>query len=167
MLQTPASHYNYYGEIPKICPSTKHRKTLSFDFIKPTELAFAQTSHDPTRHSPESDVVHTGGKVEVLKEDSLSNIRIALDIRSSNPQLTSFESLSIVKSGSALTVKSPRRTLRDSSSSNGAELPCIYIAATILIPSGTVLENLRINTETLSVTFYPGLDYAITNSTEV
>ena len=49
----------------------------------------------------------------------------------------------------------------------GAEVPCIYVAATVSIPPGTTLENLRINTETLSVTFLPGLDYAITNSTEV
>ena len=142
---------------------------MSFDFNKPTELAFAQESHDPKRHGhgPEFEFVRTAGKVEVLKQDSLSNIRIALDIRSSNPQLTSSESLSIVKSGSALTVRTPRRTLRESSSAGGAESPCIYVAATISIPPGTTLENFGINTETLSVIFFPGLDYAITNCTMI
>ena len=167
MLQSPAIHHSYYGEIPKSCPSTKYRKTLSFDFNKPAELAFAQESHDVPRHGPGFDIVRTSGKVEVLKEDTISNIRIALDIRSSDPKLTSSESLSIVKSGSALTVRTMRRTLRESSSASETELPCIYIAATVYIPSGTSLENLAINTETLSVTFYPGLDYAITNSTKV
>ena len=140
---------------------------MNFDFNKPTELAFAQESHNPRRYGPEFDYVRTAGKVEVLKQDSLSNIRIALDIRSSDPQLTSSESLSIVKSSSALTVRTPRRTPRESSSAGGAESPCIYVAATISIPPGTTLENLGINTETLSVTFFPGLDYAITNSTEI
>ena len=103
----------------------------------------------------------------MLKDDSLSNIRIALDIRSSDPQLTSSESLSVVKSGSALTVKTPRRMPQESASADGAELPCIYVAATISVPPGTILENLGINTETLSVTFFPGLDYAIANGTEI
>ena len=164
--QTPAEHRDYYGEIPKVCPSTKYRKTVSFDFNKPTNLAFAQESHDSRLHGPEFHIVRIVGKVEVLKQDSLSNIRIALDIRSSDPQLSS-ESLRIVKSDSALTVKTPRRTPRESSSASGAEVPCIYVSATISIPSGTTLENLGINTETLSVTFFPGLDYAITNHTEV
>ena len=163
MLQRPAEHPNYYGEIPKICPSTKYRKTLSFDFIRPTSLAFAQESHDSKSHGPEFDLVRTVGKVEVLKQDSLAHIRIALDIRSSDPQLTGSEFLSIVKSGSAMTIKTPRR----SSSAGGVEPPCVYIAATVLVPSGTTLENLGIKTETLSVTFFPGLDYAITNCTEV
>ncbi len=167
LLEPQNSHHSYYGEIPKTCSGTEYRKTLSFDFNKPAELAFAQESHDPTHHDPGFDFVRTSGKVEVLKEDSLSNIRIALDIRSSDPQLTNSESLSVVKSGTALTVKTTRRTSRRSSSASGAEFPCIYVAATIYIPSGTTLENLAINTETLSVTFYPGLDYAITNSTEV
>ncbi|KAF6236964.1 hypothetical protein HO173_004843 [Letharia columbiana] len=165
--KSPAFQHSYYGEIPKTCPGTKHRKTLSFDFNKPTELAFAQESHDPKRHGPDFGFVRTVGKVEVLKQDSLSNVRIALDIRSSDPQLTSSESLSVVKSGSALTVKTPRRTPRESSSAGGAELPCIYVAATVSIPPGTTLENLGIKTETLSVTFFPGLDYAITNRTEI
>ena len=138
---------------------------MSFDFDKPANLAFAQESHDSKRHALEFDFVHTVGKVEVLKQDSGSNIRIALDIRSSDPQLTASESLSVVKSGSALTVKTPRRTPKESAS--GAELPCIYVAATISIPSGTTLENFAINTETLPVTFFPGLDYAVTNCTEV
>ena len=43
----------------------------------------------------------------------------------------------------------------------------MYVAATVSIPPGTTLENLGINTETLSVTFFPGLQYAITNSTEI
>lgn len=166
-LQSPASNHSYYGEIPKICSDTKHRKTLSFDFNKPTELAFTQESHDSKSHSPEFHFVHTVGKVEVLKQNSPSNIRIALDIRSSDSQLTSSESLSIVKSGSALTVKTPRSVPRASSSDLVAGLPCIYVAATISVPPGTTLENLGINTETLSVSFYPGLDYAITNCTEI
>ena len=140
---------------------------MSFAFNKPSELAFAQESHDPKRHGPEYGFVRTVGKVEVLKQDSLSDIRVALDIRSSDPQLTSSESLSIVKSSSALTVKTPRRMSRESSSDGGAESPCIYVAATISIPPGTTLENFRINTETLSVTFFSGLDYAITNSTQI
>ena len=167
MLQSSVSHPSYYGEIPKTCPSTKYRKTLSFDFIRPREFAFAQESHDVTPHGPGFDIVRTSGKVEVLKEDSISNIRIALDIRSSDPKLTDSESLSVVKSGSALTVRTIRRTPRVSLSAGEAELPCIYIAATIYIPPGTSLENLGIDTETLSVTFYPGLDYTITNSTKV
>lgn len=166
-VQSPASHHSYYGEIPMSCPGTKYRKTLNFDFNKPTELAFAQKSHDPKRRGREYDFVRTFGKVEVLKEDSLSTIRIALDVRSSDPQLTSSESLSIVKSGSALTVKTPRGVARVSLSDGRAESPCIYVAATISIPPGTTLENLGINTETLSVTFFPGLDYAITNCTEI
>ena len=165
--QTPTEHRNYYGEIPRVCPSTKYRKTVSFDFNKPTNLAFAQESHDSRLHGPEFHIVRIVGKVEVLKQDSLSNIRIALDIRSSDPQLTSSESLRIVKSDSALTVKTPRRTQRESSSAGRAEVPCVYVGATISMPSGTTLENLGINTETLSVTFFPGLDYAITNHTEV
>lgn len=140
---------------------------MSFDFNKPSELAFAQASHDPKSHGPVFGFVRTVGKVEVLKHDSLSDIRVALDIRSSDPQLTNSESLSVVKSGSALTVKTPRRMPRESSSDSGAESPCIYVAATISIPAGTTLENFRINTETLSVTFFPGLDYAITNCTEI
>lgn len=140
---------------------------MSFDFNKPNELAFAQESHDPEHHTHEFNLVRTVGKVEVVKQDSLSNINIALDIRSSDPQLTSSESLSIVKSGSALTVKTPRRMSRKSSSAGGAELPCIYVAATVSIPLGTTLENLGISTKTLSVTFFPGLDYAITNSTQI
>ena len=167
MLQRPAERPTYYGEIPKICPGTKYRKTLSFNFVKPTSLAFAQEPHDSKRYGPEFEFVRTVGKVEVFKEDSLANIRIALDIRSSDPQLTSSEWLSIVKSGSAMTVKTPTRAPRQSSSGGGIESPCVYVAATISIPSGTTLENLRINTETLSVTFFPGLDYAITNCTEV
>ena len=166
-LQHLAGHPDYYGEIPKICPDTKHRKTLSFDFPKPANLAFVQESHDSKRHGPEFGFVRTVGKVEVLKQDSLANIRIALDIRSSAPQLTSSESLSIIKSGSALTVKTPRRASTESSLADGTESPCIYVAATIWIPSGTTLENFGINTETLSVTFFPGLDYAVTNYTEV
>ena len=166
-MQSPVGHRNYYGEIPKICPDTKYRKTLSFDFVKPTNLAFAQESHDSKRHGSGFDFVRTVGKVEVLRQDSLANIRIALDIRSSDPQLTSSESLSIVKSGTALTVKTPKRALTESPSTGGAESPCVYVAATIWIPSGTELENFGINTETLSVTFFPGLDYAITNCTEV
>ena len=166
-LQHLAGHPDYYGEIPKICPGTKYRKTLSFDFPKPTNLVFVQESHDSKRHGPELDFVRTVGKVEVLRQDSLASIRIALDIRSSGPQLTSSESLSIVKSSSALTVKTPRRASTESSSADGTELPCIYVAATIWIPSGTTLENFGINTETLSVTFFPGLDYAVTNCTEV
>ena len=165
-LQSLTGHPNYYGEIPKICPSTKYRKTLSFDFIRPKNLTFAQESHNSKGHGPDFGFIRTVGKVEVLKQDSLASIRIALDIRSSNPQLTSSESLSIVKSGSALTVKTPR-TSTEPSSAGEAESPCIYVAATIWIPSGTTLENLGINTETLSVTFFPGLDYAITNCTEV
>lgn len=164
-MQSPASHHSYYGEIPKVCPGTKHRKTLTFEFNKPSELAFAQESHDPKRLDPGFNYVRTVGKVEVVKQDSPSNIKITLDIRSSDPQLTSSESLSILKSGSALTVKTPRRAPRESSSS--AEPPCMYVAATVSIPPGTTLENLGINTETLSVTFFPGLDYAITNSTEI
>ena len=152
MLQNPASYHSYYGEIPKTCQGTKHRKTLSFDFNKPTELAFSQEFHEPKRYEPEFNLVRTGGKVEVLNQDSLSNIRIDLDIRSSDPQLTSSESLSIVKSGSALTVKTPARTPRKSSPASGAESPCIYVAATIYIPPGTTLQNFRINTNTLSVT---------------
>lgn len=166
-LQSPASHHSFYGEIPKTCSGTKDRKTLSFDFDKPTELAFTQESHDPNRRGPEFNFVRTVGKVEVLKQDSLSNIRIALDIRSSDSQLTSSESLSVVKSGSALTVKTPMRTTRESSLADRAESPCIYVAATIYIPPGTTLESLGINTETLSVTFFPGLDYAITKFTEI
>lgn len=167
MLQRPAERPTYYGEIPKICPGTKYRKTLSFDFVKPTSLAFAQESQDPKRHNPELEFVRTVGKVEVLREESLANIRIALDIRSSDPQLTSSDSLSIVKSGSAMTVKTPTRALRQSLSGGGFDSPCVYVAATISIPSGITLENLGINTETLSVTFFPGLDYAVTNCTEV
>ena len=159
-----ASQHSYYGEIPKTCSGTKYRKTLSFDFNRPTDLVFTQESHGLTHQNPGFDFVRVNGKVEVLKQDSLSNIRVALDIRSSDPQLTSSESLSIVKSSSGLTVKTPRRT---SSSIGGAEPACIYVAATISIPTGTTLENFGINTETLSVTFYPGLDYAIANSTEV
>ena len=166
-LQHLAGHPGYYGEIPKICPDTKYRKTLSFDFPKPTNLAFVQESLDSKRHGPEFEFVRTVGKVEVLKQDSLASIRIALDIRSSAPHLTSSESLSIVKSSSALTVKTPRRASTESSSADGIESPCIYVAATIWIPSGTTLENFGINTETLSVTFFPGLDYAVTNCTEV
>ena len=162
-----AGHRDYYGEIPKICPDTKYRKTLSFDFPKPTNLAFVQESHESKRHGPEIGFVRTVGKVEVLKQDSLAYIRIALDIRSSAPQLTSSEWLSIVKSSSALTVKTPRRASTESASADGTESPCIYVAATIWIPSGTTLENFGINTETLSVTFFPGLDYAVTNCTEV
>lgn len=137
---------------------------MSFDFNKPNELAFAQESHDPKGPSPGLNFVRTVGKVEVVKQDSLSNINIAFDIRSSDLQLTSSESLSIVRSGSALTVKTPRTTPLFA---RGAGLPCVYVAATVSIPPGTTLENLRINTETLSVTFLPGLDYTITNSTEV
>lgn len=140
---------------------------MSFDFNKPTELAFAQVSHDPKRFGPEFEFVRTVGKVEVLKQDSLPNIRISLDIRSSDPQLTSSESLSIVKSGSALTVKTPKRTPKESLSAGGVESPCIYVAATVSIPPGTTLENLGIKIENLSVTFFPGLDYAITNCTEI
>lgn len=167
MLQSPADHRNYYGEIPKICPATTYRKTLSFDFNKPSTLAFAQESHDHQRHGPGFHAIRTVGKVDVLKEDSSTNIRIALDIRSSDPELTSSELLSVVHTGSALTVKTPRRTPKEWSAAGRAEVPCIYIAAKISIPAGTTLENLRINTETLSVTFYPGLDYSVTNSTEV
>ena len=167
MQQSPPTYHSYYGEIPKTCPSTRHRKTLSFDFNKPSDLRFAQKSEDRKSYGAEFDFVRTSGKVEVFKQDSLSNIRIALDIRSSDPQLTSSESLSIVKSGSALTVKTPKWAPKDSSSAGGAESPCIYVAATISIPPGTTLENLGINTETLSVTFFPGLDYAITNCTEI
>ena len=166
-LQHLAGHPDYYGEIPKICPDTKYRKTLSFDFPKPNNLAFVQESHESKRHGPEIGFVRTVGKVEVLKQDSLAYIRIALDIRSSAPQLTSSEWLSIVKSSSALTVKTPRRASTESSSADETESPCIYVAATIWIPSGTTLENFGINTETLSVTFFPGLDYAVTNCTEV
>ena len=140
---------------------------MSFDFNEPTELAFAQESHDLRHHGPEFNFVRTVGKVEVLKQDSLSDIRIALDIRSSDPQLTNSELLSIVKSGSALTVKTPMWTPRESSSAGGAESPCIYVAATISIPPGTILESLGINTETLSVTLFPGLDYAVTKFTEI
>lgn len=165
--QSPSSHHSYYGEIPMTCPGTKHRKTLHFDFNRPTELAFAQKSQDPHLRGPEYDFVRTFGKVEVLKDDSLSTIRIALDIRSSDPQLTSSESLSIVNSGSALTVKTPRVVSRESLPDGRAESPCIYVAATVSIPPGTTLENLGINTETLSVIFFPGLDYAITNCTEI
>ena len=166
-LQHLAGHPDYYGEIPKICPDTKYRKTLSFDFPKPNNLALVQESHDSKRHGPEFGFVRTVGKVEVLKQDSLANIRIALDIRSSAPQLTSPESLSIIKSGSALTVRTPRRASTESSLADGTESPCIYVAATIWIPSGTTLETFGINTESLSVTFFPGLDYAVTNYTEV
>lgn len=56
---------------------------------------------------------------------------------------------------------------KESSLADGAEPPCIYVAATISIPPGTALENFGINTETLSVIFFPGLDYAIANSTEI
>ena len=75
--------------------------------------------------------------------------------------------MSVDKSGSALTIKTPKKTSRKSSLGNGADSPCIYIGATVSIPPGTTLENFRIDTETLSVTFFHGLDYAITNSTEI
>lgn len=140
---------------------------MSFDFNNPTDLAFVQESHDSITHDPEFDLVRTVGKVEVLKQDSLSRIRIALDIRSSDPQLTSSESLGIVRSGSTLTVKTPRRTSKKSTSASEAKSRCIYVAATISIPPGSTLENFGINTESLSVTFFRGLDYAITNYTEI
>lgn len=55
----------------------------------------------------------------------------------------------------------------DGSSASTTQSPCIYVSATIWVAPGTTLETFGIDAETLSVNFFPGLDYAITQSTEI
>lgn len=102
-----------------------------------------------------------------MKEQSETKVRIDLDIRASDSELFKSESLSITEKGSTLTVKTPRELKVKESSKHVKETPCLYILATIWISPGTILETLGIHAEGLSVTFDPGLDYAILRKTEV
>lgn len=109
------------------------------------------------------------GKIEVrvADQDSSSNIRVDLDIRGSDPQLTSFEALGIEQTDSTLIIKTPRHMHSNAASDIVDELPCIFVSATIWISPGTTLENFGINAETLSVIFQPGLQYSVKNRTEI
>ncbi len=122
-------------------------------------------------HHKGSDIkpVLVRGDVQVrLAEQSFgTNIRVELALHGSDPKLTSSEWLGIVKTDSALTLKTPRWMPKEDSSASNEQSPCIYVSATIWIAPGTILETLGIDAETLSVDFFPGLDYAITKSTEI
>lgn len=109
------------------------------------------------------------GDVQVrLAEQSFgTNIRVELALHASDPKLTSSEWLGIVKTDSALTLKTPRWMPKEDASASNEHSPCICISATLWIAPGTVLETLGIDAETLSVDFFPGLDYGITKSTEI
>ena len=96
-----------------------------------------------------------------------SNIRLDLSLHSSDPKLTSSEWLGIVKTDTALTLKTPRWMPKEDAVAPTKRPPCIYISATIWIAPGTILETLGIDAETLSVDFFPGLDYAIRKSTNI
>ena len=103
-----------------------------------------------------------------LAEQSFgTSIRVELALHGSDPKLTSSEWLGIVKTDSALTLRTPRWMPKEDSSASHERSPCIYVSATIWIAPGTILETLGIDAETLSVDFFPGLDYAITKSTEI
>ena len=106
-------------------------------------------------------------KVRLAEQSSGINIRIDLDLRGSDPMFAASESLGIVKTESALTLKTPRWMPADETTASTIQSPCIYISATIWIAPGTILETLGIDAETLSVNFFPGLDYAITQSTDI
>ena len=122
-------------------------------------------------HHKGSDIkpVLVRGDVKVrLAEQSLgTNIRVELALHGSDPKLTSSDWLGIVKTDTALTLKTPRWMPKEDSLSSNEQSLCIYVSATIWIAPGTVLETLGIDAETLSVDFFPGLDYVIRKSTEI
>ncbi|KAK3174131.1 hypothetical protein OEA41_001375 [Lepraria neglecta] len=152
-----------------ICPSGGHQTALSFDFQDTTKFAFSQISQDGHHRGSDIKPVSTRGDIKVrLAEQSFgTNIRMDLDLHGSDPNLTSSEWLGIVKTESTLTLKTPRWVPAEGSSASTKQPPCIYISATIWIAPGTTLETFGIDAETLSVNFFPGLDYAITQSTEI
>ena len=152
------------GQAPEaetMCPVTEHKATLSFEFKDAKHMTFEQVvKGDYGNQVLAPRLVHTVGQINVrpAKEDSESSVQVDLDIRGSDPKLIGSEALSIGKTGSALTVKTPRQIPRDLVGANTS--PCIHISATMWIPQGIKLDDLGISTESLSVVFHNGQDQA-------
>ena len=102
-----------------------------------------------------------------MVEHSETKIQVDLDIRASDPELFRPESLNIIERDDTLIVKTPPEIKVKENSKRAYETPCFYILTTIWIAPGTVLETLGLHSQTLSVTFDEGLDYAILRKTHV
>ena len=133
------------------------------DFTDPTKFAFSQLSQELFNHPNHIyDSVRTTGSIEVrsTEKSSGSYVHVDLDIRGSDSRLTSSDALGIAKTDSSLIVKTPKRLQRGLVPDGATPRPCIHVSAVITIAVGAKLENLNIHSQTLSVTFQPGLDYA-------
>ena len=70
---------------------------------------------------------------------------------------------SIEKTESSIIIKTPNRL----SKSRLGFSPRISLHITIWIPAGIVLQNFGIDTQSLSITFHPGLDYTVNDRTTI
>lgn len=168
----PGSSLVYLGAFRSgghICPSGGHQTALSFNFVNTAKFAFSQVSQDGHHRGSDIKPVSIRGDIKVrpAEQSGGAGIRIDLDLHGSDSQITGSEWLGIVKTDSTLFLKTPRWMPVDESSASTQHSPCIYISATIWIAPGTTLETFGIDAETLSVNFFPGLDYAITQSTDI
>ena len=134
------------------------------------QISFFQHVQGTLRsHVSSSTLVRTVGEIDVRPSERKSRPTISIDLKiyGSHPRLIDAEALSIGMTGSSLTVETPLWMLMDSQSFTANTSPCIYIDAAISISAGAALETLRIDSESLSVTFQPGLDYAPSECTKL
>jgi len=145
-----------------MCQSTPHNTSLSLDFTDPTKFAFTQESQRIRQPDHSFHLVHTIGSIEVrnAEKSAGSYVHVDLDIRGSNAQLISSDALGIAKTDSSLTVTTPKQLPNGMVLDRGMKMPCIQVSAIITISPGARLEDFGIDSETLSVIFRPGLDYA-------
>lgn len=145
-----------------MCSSNVHTASLSLGFSDPRKFAFTQLSEELPR-SPNQlfDHVRTVGKVEVRNavQNIGSYIQVDVEIRSSDVRLTSSE-LRVEKDDSTMVIKTPKQMPVGADSDRAAVPPCVNISAVISIAPGAKLENFGLDSETLSVIFHPGLEYA-------
>lgn len=137
-----------------------------FTFNRPSKFAFAQAVHNviETDGGLKLNHVQTRGEIHVRLANNYANqktISVELKTFSSDPSLHDFEV--VEKKDEELRITTPR-TIRPSFASAFEETrPCIYIGATIWIPRGLTISDLRIATESLSVRFHEDLHLSVRN----
>ena len=166
LLQKPMSDPHDHGSIPVAtnnCHSSIHNASLSMDFVDPTKFTFAQISEEPLNSANQIfNFVRITGSIEVRnrQKSSGSYVHADLDIHGSDSRLIGAESLKIAKTDSSLILHTPKRLPREVTPDEANIVPCLHISAVLTIAAGARLENLNLNSETLSVRFQPDLDYA-------
>ena len=146
-----------------ICQSSMHNTSLSMDFTDPTKFTFSQIS-EGSLNPPNQifSMVHTTGSIEVRNSEKPSGayIHLDLELQGTDSRLTGADTLKIAKTDSSMVLQTPKRLARRAASDEALTVPCLHISALLTIAVGARLENLNINSETLSIIFQPGLDYA-------